>query len=402
MARGRATGEGGVTNRGIIDSRRGQATAGARLEPAGYVARHDERGRTVLVLTGHWTLRGIDGRAGALASELRGYVQEGDKVVWDCREVRTLDNVGALVLWRLHGFAHHGGIQVRPEHAALCERWSQRQAPPESLRPARAGALDTLMSLERGLRSHVLDFTALLGQIALDSGRLVRRPDRIPWKDVSATIYEAGVRALGITALVGALVGVVMSYLSALELQAFGAQSFIVNILGLSIMRELGPLLAAILVAGRSGSAMAAELGVMRLTEELDALSAMGISQTVRLILPKIVALAIALPLLVIWTDAVGLLGGMVAAHITLGISIPSFIHAIPSAVPVVNFLLGLLKGVVFGIVVALIACHFGLRIQPNTLSLGLETTNAVVTAITAVIFFDAMFAIAFRGVGLP
>lgn len=364
--------------------------------------RRDEQGRTLLVLTGHWTLRGIDGRAGALSSELRKYAQKGGEVVWDCREVQTLDNVGALVLWRLQGFARRTGIEVRPEHAALCERWAQRQAPPATPQAPRTGPLDTLMSLERGLRSHVLDFTVLVGQIVLDSGRLLRRPNRIPWKDVSATIYEAGVRALGITALVGALVGIVMSYLSALELQTFGAQSFIVNILGLSIMRELGPLLAAILVAGRSGSAMAAELGVMRLTEELDALSAMGISQTVRLILPKIVALAIALPLLVIWTDAIALLGGMVAAHIILGISIPSFIHAIPSAVPVVNFLLGIAKGVVFGIVVALIACHFGLRIQPNTRSLGVETTNAVVSAITAVIFVDAMFAIAFRGVGLP
>ncbi len=356
----------------------------------------------MLALTGHWTLRGIDGRAGALASELRKYTQEGEHVVWDCREVQALDNVGALVLWRLQGFTRREAIEVRPEHATLCERWSQRQAPPATPRPVRAGLLHTLIALERALWSHALDFTALLGQIVLDSGRLLRQPDRIPWKDISATLYEAGVRALGITALVGALVGIVMSYLSALELQTFGAQSFIVNILGLSIMRELGPLLAAILVAGRSGSAMAAELGVMRLTEELDALSAMGISQTVRLILPKIVALAIALPLLVIWTDAIGLLGGMVAAHITLGISIPSFLHTIPSAVPIVNFLLGIAKGVVFGIVVALIACHFGLRIQPNTLSLGTETTNAVVTAITAVIFVDALFAIAFRGLGLP
>ena len=373
-----------------------------RFEPAGYRTHNDEQGRVIVVLTGHWTLRGIEGRASALSSRLREYARTSDKVVWDGREIQSLDNMGALVLWRLQGFMRPGAVEVRPEHAALYERWSRHEAPAGDVRPPRIEPLQALLSMARGVWSHMLDFTALLGQIVLDGGRLLGRPSRIPWKDISATIYEAGVRALGITALVGALVGIVMSYLSALELQAFGAQSFIVNILGLSVLRELGPLLAAILVAGRSGSAMAAELGVMRLTEELDALSAMGISQTVRLILPKIVALAVALPLLVVWTDAIGLLGGMVAAHITLGISIPSFIHTIPSVVPVVNFVLGIVKGVVFGVVIALIACHFGLRIKPNTQSLGVETTNAVVTAITAVIFVDAVFAIAFRGVGLP
>ena len=382
--------------------RDGQPATAAQFVPASYDTLRDERGRTIVAFTGQWTLRGIDGRADALVDNLRRLRRGNDKIVWDCRGVQGLDNVGALILWRLRGFAHDNMIEVRPEHAALCERWSRREEPPEGTRGPRVRPLAALSSLEHGLRSHMLDFTALVGQIVLDGGQLLRRPDRIPWKDISASIYEAGVRALGITALVGALVGVVMSYLSSLELRTFGAPSYIVNVLGLSIMRELGPLLAAILVAGRSGSAIAAEFGVMRLTEELDALSAMGVSWSMRLVLPSVVALAVVLPLLVIWTDAIALLGGMVAAHITLGIGIPEFIHAIPSAVPVVNLVLGILKGSVFGIVIALIACHFGLRIEPNTRSLGVETTNAVVTGISAVIFVDAVFAIGFRGIGLP
>ncbi len=380
----------------------GRPAMAGHFEPASYHTLRDEHGRTIVALTGYWTLRGIDGRADALVSSLGRLGRGNDKVVWDCREVQGLDNVGALILWRLRGFTRGNMIEVRPEHAALCERWSQRQAPPEEARAPGMRPLAALSSLERGLRSHMVDFTALVGQIVLDGGLLLRRPDRIPWKDISASIYEAGVRALGITALVGALVGIVMSYLSSLELRTFGAPSYIVNVLGLSIMRELGPLLAAILVAGRSGSAIAAEFGVMRLTEELDALSAMGVSWTTRLVLPNIVALAVVLPLLVIWTDAIALLGGMLAAHITLGIGILEFIHAIPSAVPVINLLLGIMKGSVFGVVIALIACHFGLRIEPNTQSLGVETTNAVVTGISAVIFVDAVFAIGFRGIGLP
>ncbi|MHB8254080.1 MAG: MlaE family ABC transporter permease [Acidiferrobacter sp.] len=379
-----------------------QATAPTVSEPATFHAQTDEHGRTTVTLTGHWTLRGIGQRAHALAEALRPYTGKSPEIAWDCQEVQALDNVGALILWRLHGFTYPTAVKVRMEHQALFHRWSERQTPPktESLRRRRLG--DVFLAMEEKLLSHIIDFATLLGQIVLDVVFLARRPAQIPWKDISATVYEVGVRALGITALVGALVGVVMSYLSALELQAFGAQPFIVNVLGLSILRELGPLLAAILVAGRSGSAMAAELGVMRLTEELDALSAMGISRTLRLVLPKLVALGVSLPLLVIWTDAIALIGGMVTAHIALGISIPSFLHALPSAVPVINLILGIIKGGVFGVVIALVACHFGLRIQPNTQSLGAETTNAVVTAITAVIFVDAVFAIAFRGTGLP
>ncbi len=394
--------EGNVTNEGTNRRENGQSTTAGRFEPAGYHTVGDEHGRTIVVLTGPWTLRGINGRANTLSQELEKYARNDGKVVWDCREVESLDNFGALILWRLQGFTRGNAIEARPEHAALCERWAQRNTPPENTRSPRVRPLAALSSIARAAQSHLTGFTTLVGQFVLDVLHLARHGEDIPWKDISATIYEAGVRALGITALVGALVGIVMSYLSSLELRTFGAPSYIVNVLGLSIMRELGPLLAAILVAGRSGSAMAAEFGVMRLTEELDALAAMGISRTVRLVLPKIVALAVALPLLVVWTDAIALFGGMVAAHITLGIGMRGFVYALPSAVPVVNFVLGIVKGAVFGTIIALVACHFGLRIEPNTRSLGIETTNAVVTGITAVIFVDAMFAIGFRGIGLP
>jgi phospholipid/cholesterol/gamma-HCH transport system permease protein len=176
---------------------------------------------------------------------------------------------------------------------------------------------------------------------------------------------------------------------------------YIVNILGMSIIRELGPLLAAILVAGRSGSAMTASLGVMRVTAELDALAAMGVSLSLRLILPKVVALCIAMPLLVLWTDSIALIGGAMAANLELGISVRQFLLKLPLVVPVMNLYIGLMKGVVFGLFIALIACHFGLRIKPDTESLGHETTNSVVASITLVIVVDAIFAIIFRGVGV-
>src|SRR6266851_7722 len=180
----------------------------------------------------------------------------------------------------------------------------------------------------------------------------------------------------------------------------FGACVFIVNILGIGIVRELGPVVCSILVAGRSGSAITAQLGVMRVTEELDALSVMGISNTLRLILPKMAAIAVALPLLVLWTSGVALVGGAVSAKAELGMSVFQFFTALPAAVPEVNLWLGVAKGVVFGVLIALIACHFGLRIQPNTESLAAGTTRSVVTSITAVIVADAILAVIFSDVG--
>lgn len=247
---------------------------------------------------------------------------------------------------------------------------------------------------------HLFAFIRLIGQVTQDIGLFIRRPLTGPWREVSANIFHAGFEALGITALVGFLIGVVLSYLSAQQLRAYGGDVFLVNLLGMSVIRELGPLLAAILVAGRSGSSITAQLGVMRVTEELDAMLVMGISHGFRVIMPKVLALAISMPLLVVWTDAMALIGGMAAAKVELHLSARYFIQKLPDAVPFANYIIGLLKGTTFGVLIALVSCHFGLRIKPNTESLGHGTTTSVVTAITVVILADAVFAIIFSGVG--
>ena len=160
--------------------------------------------------------------------------------------------------------------------------------------------------------------------------------------------------------------------------------------------------LVAVLVAGRSGSAMTAQIGVMRVTEEIDALTTMGISRYVRLVLPKVVALTLAMPLVTLWGSSMALFGGMVSANLQLGLSFDFFLNALPRAVPAVNLLIGLSKGAVFGLLIALVACHFGLRVRPNTESLSANTTASVVSSITVVILVDAVFAIATRSIGLP
>jgi len=252
------------------------------------------------------------------------------------------------------------------------------------------------------LQQHLVDFTTLLGQFALDVKYLLRYPKETPRREISANLFKSGVRAMPVTALVGFLIGVVLCYLSSLQLRQFGAEVFIINILGLGVIRELGPMLVAILVAGRSGSAMTAQLGVMRVTEEIDALETMGVQRSLRLVFPKVVALAVAMPLLVLWTITAALIGGMILAQAQLDISYAFFFQTLPKVVPVANIVIALCKGVVFGTAIALVACHFGLRVRPNTESLSANTTSSVVSAITIVILLDALFAIATRSVGVP
>jgi len=351
---------------------------------------------------GYWNLRGITQLPTEARAALRTAAENSFDQPWDLSGIATLDSAGAYLLWSAWGHRLPANLQLKPEHQSAFRRWQQRPLPqvPTGERARPPLIVSAVEGIEQ-LGDHLLDLLRLLGQMILDLGHLARYPRDTPWKEISATIHETGGRALGITALVGFLIGVVVSYLSSLQLQTLGAQIYIINILGLSIIRELGPLLAAILVAGRSGSAMTARIGVMRVTQELDAIAAMGISPSLRLILPKILALIVALPLLVVWTDVIALIGGAVSANMELGIGYHQFFSKLPSAVPVSNLLIGLLKGVVFGLFIALVACHFGLRIQPNTESLGDETTNSVVVAITLVILIDAVFAILFRGVGI-
>jgi phospholipid/cholesterol/gamma-HCH transport system permease protein len=352
--------------------------------------------------SGAWQVQALaQGRAMKTIGTLLHTLQGAGGVTWDLTRIDSMDHIGAQLLWNAWGKVRPARLQLAPVHEEFFKRLEQAGA---LTMPARqAERLSSVMVLGRAMLSffeHLTGFITLIGQVIQDLWRFLRHPVRGPWKEISANIYHAGFQALGITALVGFLIGVVLSYLSAQQLRAFGGDIYLVNLLGMSVIRELGPLLAAILVAGRSGSSITAQLGVMRVTEELDAMLVMGISHGFRLIMPKVLALALAMPLLVIWTDAMALIGGMVSAKAELGLSPWYFIRKLPDAVPLANYMIGLGKGVVFGILIGLVSCHFGLRIEPNTESLGRGTTTSVVTAITIVILADAVFAIVFSGVG--
>jgi phospholipid/cholesterol/gamma-HCH transport system permease protein len=360
---------------------------------------------TRLMALGRWTAAQLsDGmQLQTLQSGLAARAdQESKATLWDLRMMERLDHIGAQLLWNHWGRAWPAQLELLPTQRAVLSRVAQLSAapPPEKQRTLWQRFL-SLGTIILTVFSHVRGFTRIVGQLFIDLLRLARSPKHGPWRDVSGHLYHIGATALPITALVGFLIGVVLAYLSAQQLRQFGADAFIVDLLGVSLVRELGPMLAAILIAGRSGSAITAQIGVMRVTEELDAMRVMGISHGFRLVMPRAIALAIVMPLIAVWTTAMALLGGMLAADIALQISPQYFINALPKAVQVANLSLAMSKSVVFGIFIALIGCHYGMRVKPNTESLGQGTTASVVTSITAVILINAVFAIVFKDVGL-
>lgn len=355
-----------------------------------------------VIASGVWQVHTLS-RRGVLKGITRtlAALKHKDTLDWDLSGIERLDHIGAQMFWNAWGKKRPPKLTLDPRQEELFNRIEKASG--LSLARHRTSPLHWIIVLGAGILNfyeHLKSFIGLIGLVVQDIGRFIRNPRTGPWREISANIYHSGFQALGITALVGFLIGVVLSYLSAQQLKMFGGDIYLVNILGMSVIRELGPLLAAILVAGRSGSSITAQLGVMRVTEELDAMLVMGVSHGYRLIMPKVVALAISMPLLVVWTDAMALIGGMVSAKVELGLAARYFLQELPEAVPVVNYNIGLLKGATFGILIALVACHFGLRIKPNTESLGRGTTTSVVTAITVVIVADAVYAIIFSGVG--
>ena len=356
-----------------------------------------------LVVLGAWTAADLTVKPAwdALAVQLKALEKSAD-ATWDLRQIEQLDHLGAQLLWNHWGRDWPAHIEIEASQRAVLETVAEFAMLPASVvKPDWKQPIRVLGGRLLSLLDHLKSLTRLIGQLLLDIIRLIRHPQEGPWRDLSGHLYHIGATALPITALVGFLIGVVLAYLISQQLRQFGADAFIVDILGISLIRELGPVLAAILIAGRSGSAITAQIGVMRVTEELDAMRVMGIAKGFRLVLPRALALAIVMPLISVWTTVAALLGGMIAASAVMGITPAFFINALPAAVEVSNLTLATAKSVVFGLLIALVACHFGLRVKPNTESLGQGTTASVVTSITVVILVDALFAVLFKNVGI-
>ena len=246
-----------------------------------------------------------------------------------------------------------------------------------------------------------LSFMAFLGELFVNKIRFLVFFKHIRYKEVAFEINESAVKAFGIIALTSFLIGMVIAYQSAYQLKIYGANIFIVDMLGISVLRELAPLITAIVIAGRSGSAFTAQIGAMKITQELDAMRTMGFDPYKFLVIPRILALMIAMPILIFISDIMAIIGGMVVANIDLGITIDLFIDRFSDVIAAKHFFIGIAKGPFFAFLIASIGIYRGLMVKDDTQSIGFNTTKSVVESIFAVICCDAIFSIAFTNLGI-
>ena len=246
----------------------------------------------------------------------------------------------------------------------------------------------------------IFEFIRFLGELSVKSLSLLKIKN-FRYKELIYFIYSSGVKAIPIVALTSFLVGVVIAYQTIVQLAKFGADIFVVDASAISIARELGPMITAIVVAGRSASSFTAEIGSMKLTQEIDAMKTMGFKPFYFLIFPRIFALIIALPILIFISDAVGIFGAMVATKAQIGLSFEIFIQRVYEVLSLKHYLIGIAKGPFFAVIIAVIGSFHGLRVTQNTESIGQETTKSVVNAIFLVIVCDAIFSVVFTRLGI-
>jgi phospholipid/cholesterol/gamma-HCH transport system permease protein len=353
---------------------------------------------------GAWTL--------AHATELdpltTGLAPGPDGVTVDLSALEALDTVGAWLITRASESASARGVAVRwiepPEALQPLFRRVLEAGPEPVEKPVRRVLfLDWLADLgaatEAVLRQS-LDLIAFFGALVETFGRIIVNPKRLRWVSVVSHIERTGLNALPIVGMISFLVGVVMAFQGADQLRRFGAQVFTINMVGISVLREMGILLTAIVVAGRSGSAFTAEIGAMQVNEEVDALRVTGLNPMEVLVVPRVLALMIALPLLTFFADMMGLLGGGLMSLFLLDISFGQYWRLLNNAVGLNTFLVGIVKAPVFALLIALVGCFEGLRVSGSAESVGLLTTRSVVEGIFLVIIFDAFFSILFSYLG--
>ncbi len=320
----------------------------------------------------------------------------------DGEKILSMDSAGALVLsqW-LKSFSEEASPlkleNFKEEYlkliklVSLDEKWS---AIPPDKKPnilTRVGKVTVHNILES------IEFLSFMGEIAVTGLKLLRYPKRIPWRSVMSTVEVTGVNALPIIGLLSFLIGVVLTYQMGLQLRNYGANIYIVDLLGLSLLREFAPLMTAIIIAGRSGSAFTAQLGTMKIREEMDALRTMGLSPIELLIIPKGIGLFFVLPLLTVWASSFGILGGMLVSKTMLDISYAEFLHRFYEAIPIRAYVSGMIKAPVFGLIIAAIGCYQGTKVTGSATSVGEKTTTSVVQAIFFIIVIDAGFSIVFK-----
>ncbi len=339
-------------------------------------------------------LRDLPDRLGAL---------DGPVSTVDLARVDHIDTVGA---WVVHRFARDHGARIAgaaPDATRLLEAVARNDQPLEAPRPPLSPPRRVLEEIGLAVATAgntMLGLLGFLGATVLTIGALIRHPRRLRWNAIVQRLEVVGVSALGIIGLMSFLIGIVIAQQGSVQLRQFGMEVLTVNLVGRLTFRELGVLMTAIMVAGRSGSAFAAQLGTMKLNEEIDAMRTIGVAPMEALVMPRILAAVIMMPLLAFYASIIAIVGGGFLCAVALDIPPITFIQRLREVVPLTDVWVGLIKAPVFGLIIGIAGCFQGLQVQGNAEEVGLRTTAAVVQAIFLVIVLDAFFAVFFTWVG--
>jgi phospholipid/cholesterol/gamma-HCH transport system permease protein len=355
-----------------------------------------------LVLGGQWTVR----EAPRLDSELRA-LEPGDasEAEIDGSSVERLDSAGAWLLVRTKRILQERGKSVRaiilPEiYGPLVHTVEhEHTAPPVTIlhRHTFHALLERIGHTTVHSLVRAYSMLGYLGRVTVETAEAFVKPrGNLRVAALVHQIEETGLNSLPIVGLLAFLIGIVLAYQGADQLRRFGAEIFTINLLGVGVLREIGGLLTAIIIAGRSGSAFTAQIGTMRVNEEIDAMETIGLNTVDVLVLPRILGLVIALPFLTFYSDIMGLIGGAVMCYFDLGITIPAFMRQLHEAISMNTFLVGIIKAPVFAFVIGLVGCYEGLQVERNAASVGRLTTRSVVESIFLIIVLDAGFSVMF------
>jgi phospholipid/cholesterol/gamma-HCH transport system permease protein len=354
--------------------------------------------------SGAWKLEHLE----ALEKRLSAIPRPGAaEWVLEAGAIEAMDTAGVWLLLRSLKQLERDGRRVeirglRPEFAELARMVSvgRTGVEPGIARPA-PGVAERIGRRTEGALRGSLGALSFIGENTLVLLRSLAKPGRIRWRSLLANLQAGGFNALPITGLLSFLMGIVIAYQAAEQLRSFGANIFIVDLIGVSVLREIAPLVTAIIVAGRSGSAFTAEIGTMKVTEEVDALRTLGISPSETLVLPKLLALAVALPMLTVYADLMGVFGGMIMALTQLDVSFIEFVNRFRDAVAVKHYLIGIGKAPVFAVIIALVGCYQGFQVRGGADAVGRHSTISVVQSIFFVIVTDAFFSVVLNWAGL-
>jgi phospholipid/cholesterol/gamma-HCH transport system permease protein len=321
----------------------------------------------------------------------------------DVAKLAGLDTIGALFLCELdaQGVELNG---IRAEHRPLLDLVCTLELEPLTKPAPIARWRELLIHLGRGAhaaRHETAQVITFIGRAASAIGRALMHPRDLRVGAISHQIADSGVSALPVLGLMAFMISIVIGYQGVAQLRPYGGQDFTVNLVAVSVLREMAVLITAIMVAGRSGSAFTAEIGVMKAREEIDALQVMGMNPMTLLVVPRLIGLMITLPLLTVYSDLVGLLGGGMITKFQLDMSFVQYVERVRHAVDASDVFVGLVKAPVFGLLIAVVGCFGGLGVKGSAESVGRETTRAVVKAIFIVIVLDALFSIVFEKLGL-